>query len=279
MTVNSDDVRKTVEDLLCARRVFDIDAFGWRDENNVDSEYVGYAMWVLSPPYDLDFVGWQDNVPPERAPTESQQQLMEVGHDFFGLMKTARHFIGYALLHQSAVPPIRVEPTEFDFNEFAALMSLTAATDRLRDFIIVTAIGPKKEGRYSWEAFKAAKIKLESAGFMAEANDLGREFLAIKESARKARNEATHGIATQHALVQRSLINSEREAFYNQRRPGSKQGRTYEEWVSEGERFDKLELEKVETRAKVLCNCYISLVKLGEMSFRIEHDLRAPKSI
>jgi hypothetical protein len=30
---------------------------------------------------------------------------MELGHDFFGLMKTARYFIGHALLHQPAVLP------------------------------------------------------------------------------------------------------------------------------------------------------------------------------
>jgi hypothetical protein len=39
------------------------------------------------------------------------------------------------------VQPLRIEPTVFDFNEFAALVALTAAADRLSDFIIMTALG------------------------------------------------------------------------------------------------------------------------------------------
>ena len=140
MTVDLDALRKKIEELLHSRGVFDVDAFGWLNENDVDPEFVGYAMWALSPPYDHHFINWEDDTLPSRAPTEAEQRLMELGHDFFGLMKTARHFIGYALLHQPAVRPLRVEPTEFDFNEFAALTALTAAADRLRDFIIVTAL-------------------------------------------------------------------------------------------------------------------------------------------
>jgi hypothetical protein len=52
---------------------------------------------------------------------------MELGHDFFGLMKTARHFIGFALLAQPSVDTFRAEPNDFDFNEFASLVSLTSA--------------------------------------------------------------------------------------------------------------------------------------------------------
>src|SRR5882762_3316216 len=136
MTVDLEALRETVEKLLCSRRLFDIDTFGWLNENDEDPEYIGYVMWALSAPYEHDFESWQNKTPPNREPTEAEQRLMELGHDFFGLMKTARHFIGLALLHQPAVSPIRFDPTEFDFNEFAALAALTAASDRLRDFII-----------------------------------------------------------------------------------------------------------------------------------------------
>ena len=97
--------------------------------------------------YDHDFDSWQRNTRPSRAPTDVEQRLMELGHDFFGLMKTARHFVGFALLAQPDVETLRVESDDFDFNEFAALVTLTSAFDRLRDFIIVATQNKKTEAR------------------------------------------------------------------------------------------------------------------------------------
>src|SRR5688500_2169026 len=88
------------EQLLHDRKVFDIDDYGWWDENGADQEFIGYAKWQTSPPYDHDIVAWQRNVRPGRAPSDQERTLMEWGHDFFGLMKTARHFIGQALTDQ-----------------------------------------------------------------------------------------------------------------------------------------------------------------------------------
>src|SRR5713226_9400042 len=105
MTVDLDALRKETEELLHSRGVFDVDNFGWLNADDVDPEFVGYAMWALSPPYDHDFESWQNDNPPSRAPTETEQRQMELGHDFFGLMKTARYFIGHALLNQPLVKP------------------------------------------------------------------------------------------------------------------------------------------------------------------------------
>jgi len=114
-------------ELLHARGVYDIDHHGWINEEEIDPEFAGYVMWLQDPPYEYDVMGWQYNTPPTTAPTEKQQRLMELGSDFFGLMKTARHFIGHALLYQPHVPWLRLEPTEFDFSEFAALRAFAAS--------------------------------------------------------------------------------------------------------------------------------------------------------
>src|SRR5260370_31560177 len=216
MTVELDLLRKTTEELLCSHGVFDVDAFGWLNEDDVDPEFVGYAMWALSPPYNHDFESWQNSTPPDRAPTKAEQQLMELGHDFFGLMKTARHFIGHALLHQPAVRPLRIEAPGFDFNEFAALVALTAASDRLRDFIIVATLGTKtkKYNKGQLEELGKACDKLRRSSLGVEADALEEGFKAIGET-RDARNEAVHGLATQPAHVQRHLIARDREAFEN----------------------------------------------------------------
>jgi hypothetical protein len=277
MPVDLDVLRKTTEELLCSRGVFDVDAFGWLNEDDVDPEFVGYAMWTLSPPYNHDFMGFQDDTPPDRAPTRAEQQLMELGHDFFGLMKTARHFIGHALLHQPSVSPLRIEATGFDFNEFAALVALTAASDRLRDFIIVATIGAKTRERIK-EQLKEAYNKLRVSSLGVEAYGLEEGFKAV-EKARDARNESVHGLATQPAHVQRVLIARDREAFENQRwQTASDQGVAFEDFLREQKQLDAKELAGVEARAKLLCDCHVMLVKLGELSFRTEHNWRQRQS-
>jgi hypothetical protein len=271
MTFDLDVLRKKTEELLCSRGVFDIDDFGWLNENDADPEFIGYAMWALSPPYAHDFDGWQNNTPPGRAPTEAEQQLMELGHDFFGLMKTARHFIGYTLLHQPAVLPLRVEPTAFDFSEFAALVALTSAADRLSDFINVTTLGRKtKEKRVPIKAC----AKLRESGLGVEADELQEGFKAILK-ARDARNEVVHGLATLPAYTEKLLIAAECKAFEEKRwHAASDREVPYHEHGDVIREFGAQELADVEARAKLLCDCYVTLVKLGELSFRTENVWR-----
>jgi hypothetical protein len=270
MTVDLDVLRKTTEKLLCSRGVFDVDAFGWLNEDDVDPEFFGYAMWTLNPPYDHDFEGWQNDTPPKRAPTKAEQKLMELGHDFFGLMKTTRHFIGLALVHQSAVPPLHVEPTDFDFNEFAALVTLTAAADRLSDFITVTTRRKKTDEK--GERDKACD-KLPVSGLGIESDALQEAFKGIGK-VREARNEAVHRLATEPARVQRRLIAADREAFEKKSWAASNREAPYEDFIHGQEVLDTKELVDVEARAKLLCDCYVELIKMGELTFRTEHDWR-----
>lgn len=275
MTVDLNALRKETEELLHSRGVFDVDHLGWSSPDDVDSEYVGYAMWVLTPPYDHHLRSPEE--PPSQAATNAQQLLMELGHDFFGLMKTARHFIGHALLHQPAVRPLRLHPTEFDFNEFAALTALAAAADRLRDFVTVTALEVKPENAYkAWKEFEKACNALRASSFGVEADDLQNRFKAINDEVRKARNEAMHGLATQPARIERDLIPRDREEFEEQQwhRPGEDLGMPYEEMVRQFKQQDESDLAEVEARAKLLCDCHVKLVKLGELCFRTELNWR-----
>lgn len=233
-------------------------------------------MWALSPPFDHHLMRASDE-PPSLVATEAQQRLMELGHDFFGLMKTARHFIGHALLHQPEVRPLRIHPTEFDFNEFAALTALTAAADRLRDFIIVTALEIKPErGKEAWAQFKKACHKLRASRFAVEADDLQKKLEPIGDEARKARNKAVHDLATQPARVERDLISRDREAFEKQQWHTARDDLKipYEDMIREFKQQDERDLAEVEARAKLLCDCHVKLVKLGELCFRTELNWR-----
>jgi hypothetical protein len=274
MTVDLDALRNRIEELLHRRGVFDVHAFGWLNENDEDPEFVGYAMWVLDSPYDHDVISWQNETPPDRAPTEVEQQLMELGHDFFGLMEATRHFIGHALLHQPAVQPLRINPTEFDFNEFAALIALISAGDRIRDFINVSTLGKKIKEKCP---NKTALTKLRASGLGAEADALQKGFEAILK-ARDARNELVHKLATQPARVQRILIARDREAFEKQGWPPRNNPEVpHEDFLRDQNLRDAKELADVEDRSKFLCDCYVKLVKMGDLSFRIEHSWRHAK--
>jgi|GEM_PF-1367854 len=272
MVVDLDALKKEAEGLLRARAVFDIDHYGWLNEDDMDPDFAGYAMWVEHPPYDHDVMGWQFNIPPKTAPTTQQQALMEYGSDFFGLMKTARHFIGQALLYEPHVPWMRVEPTEFDFSEFAALVALTAAADRVSDFIITAVLGQKSGMKKERDASYA---QLLEAGLTKEVQELRTGFSAAQKG-RVARNKASHGVATRPAHVQRDLISRDRAAF-EAKSWGKLEKTTYDEMIHDGRRQEDEERANIEARTQLLCDTNIALVKLGEVAFRTEYNFRNRK--
>lgn len=256
-------------ELLNARGVRDIDNYGWLNLDDMDPEFLGYVMWVQVPPYDHDVMNWQHNIPPKRPPTAQEQVLMELGHDFFGFMKSARHFIGHALLYQPHTPPMEIAATEFDFSEFAALTTLVAAADRLRDFIITAVLGKKtkKEGE-----LESSYSQLAAMGFDTLVSDLRSGFRAASR-ARRARNTAVHGLATQPARVHRELIERDRAAFEAQSWGKPERG-PYDEQVAAWQRRVDAAVAAIETRAQLLCSTYTALAKLGEVSIRAEHNVR-----
>lgn len=266
-------VKEAADELLRARDVWDIDSYGWLNMDEMDPDYLGYVMWVQVPPYDHDIMNWQYDLPPRRAPTAQAQALMELGHDFFGLMKTARHAIGLALLYEPHAKPMEVEPGEFDFSEFAALTALIAAADRLRDFVITSLMGKKTDEKGQLEASYRA---LDAAGFGAIATDLRAGFKAAK-AARAARNTVVHGLSTVPARVHREFIERDRQAFKEQSWGKPDRG-TYEKMVAEHERRVADERAKIAARAQLLCDTYVALIKTGEVSIRAEYNVRQQRS-
>ena len=248
-----------------------MDHYGWLNEDDVNPTFTGYAMWAMNPPYDHDFDAWQADVPPSRAPTEAEQRLMELGHDFFGLMKTARHFIGYRLLHQPAVEPLGLDPTDFDFSEFAALVALTASGDRLRDFVIVTTLGKKTD---EMSQLQQAYGMLRGVGLGSQADALEKGFRTVR-NAREARHTAAHGLATQPARVQRQLIVRDRSAFEEKRwrHPNSEQG-SFENQIREAQRAETDELKEVQARARLLCENSSTSSGLEKSPFAPEYEWR-----
>jgi hypothetical protein len=107
-----------------------------------------------------------------------------------------------------------------------------------------------------------------------EADELQAGFQAMLK-ARDERNEAVHGLATRPAHVQKQLISMASEAFKKQQwDAANNREAVYEDVIHELNRQDTEELSDVEARAKLLCDYYVKLVKMGELSFRTEHGRR-----
>jgi hypothetical protein len=276
MSTNNEPRADPIDALLHGRRVFDIDAYGWRNEDEVDQEFIGYAMWALTPPYDHDFDAWQSGTRPQRAPTDQERSLMVWGHDFFGLMKTARHFVGHALVQQPKVQPLRIDSTPFDFSEFAALAALVAAADRLRDFLIVGVLGSKNGSSEQLdEVYNAVRLH----GLGEHGDELRALAARLNKTLRDARNAVVHGLATRPAQVQRQLIDRDKHAFET----GSWNTATapvqdFDEMVRQGQATDAQEVAAVENRVSGLCDWYVGLVDVGGRTFQLEYEWRRKRS-
>ncbi len=282
MTTNGDATVDPAEVLLASRKVYDINSYGWWNEDQVDQKFVGYAMWDLNPPYEQDFDSWEKNVPPLRAPTERDAALLELGSDFSGLMKTARHFIGQALVDQPEERPLRIEPSRFDYAEFAALAALVAAADRLRDLLIVNVLGTRKApsndevqaAKERKQSLNSAYAALEKHGFGEEGGDLRKQAGLVSGALRRARNEVIHGLATRPAQVQRRLLDMERQAFESGTWNRASEPVMFDEVDRHGRDSETEELSAIEQRVALLCEWYLALVDIGHRSFRLEYHYR-----
>jgi hypothetical protein len=263
-------VKDAAEELLRARGVWDIDSYGWLDMEEPDPDFIGYVMWIQSPPYDHDIMNWQYNIPPRRAPTDQEESLVALGHDFFGFMKTSRHFIGHTLLYEPHMRPMDIDSAEFDFSEFAALSALVSTLDRVRDFVITAVLGRKTQTKGELET---SFVQIEQAGFAPLATQLRAGFAAARK-VRKARNDAVHGISTVPARVHREIVERDRKAFIEQSWGRSDDLTAYAEQIKAWDREVEAELESIRSRTTLLCETYISLIKTGEVSIQAEYNMR-----
>src|SRR5690349_1402456 len=86
-SMEMDALDTDMRDRLWATEIYDVDVYGWKNEEEEDPDYIGYTMWTLNAPYEHSSVERQDGRPPERRATKEQQRLIELGEDFHGVMK------------------------------------------------------------------------------------------------------------------------------------------------------------------------------------------------
>ncbi len=137
----SDAVREAVTLVLHELRLYEPDSYGWLNAEDVDPEYVGHAMnqtdSLAFRVLDAHIEALQSRGVKVPVLEEWQKYLIRSGGDFEGLMKAARWAIGLAIFNERAAPSTQFEVNEmFHLHLISAMMTLGAASDRIRDLFI-----------------------------------------------------------------------------------------------------------------------------------------------
>lgn len=263
-----------IEDALIAERIFDVDSYGWLNADDHDPEFVGYAMWSTSPPFESDFENTLKGKPPRWVATPSQQRLIELGTDFEGLMKAARYAIGSVLIHREALSPDDFQPSPFEFHEINALVTLSMASDRVRDFVVLAVIDELPRANHELDQYRLALCT-------ARGHRLGHDVLALEaltpdvKALKDARNAAVHKVAMKAAKVQRDILERDRR---DHRAPRRKRAKTL---VWDASAFAPMAGEAaaahradIEGRIAALRRSYDAIIKSGDLAFRLENGMR-----
>ena len=218
-------IMQEIDRLLMDKNIYKIGNYGWLNENDADPDLLGHALWQtdsLSARYVFTF-----NAPNPPELKEWQKFLMVAGSDFEGLMEAARLSIGVALFqHQRATGPFEaIDDGMFQLHLMSSMMSLGAASDRIRDVFIAAAfekstkcyqmdksVGEKRT-RYA-TPFKEARLLLSIPSTANLAEEFGNAKDKLPNAAveihklRNLRNEIVHDIATELGRREKSLIDN-----------------------------------------------------------------------
>jgi hypothetical protein len=273
--MNMDDFDLEMRDRLWELGVYNVDAYGWKNADEVDPDYVGYAMWTLDAPYEHASVERQGGHAPERRASAEQQRLIELGEDLHGVMKSARHEIGLALAYRNQAAEHLSWESHFECHVICALMLLKIATDRARDFVIIAALGELPRMNREYDQFRLALCVAEQRGMSTVARDL-RNVAAMTDALRDRRNAVVHKMTMDRTRVHSYLIEEERQAHdagkWPRRRPDDAKIRRY---LNATIAPDRPEAERdVERSLRTLAESYEMVIKIGDLAFRLENGLR-----
>ncbi|UWU76211.1 hypothetical protein N2603_41095 [Bradyrhizobium huanghuaihaiense] len=281
--MTDDNPERKIERRLNEAKLWPLSSYGWVDENTADPDFIGHAMWQVEPPVSDERFFWthstRDGVPPPPAPCERQQSLMVSGTDFEGVMAWARLSIGFVLSQVSLVQGKTFsDETIFELHRVSALIYLSTASDRMRDFFIM-AVFDKTRDRYDRQGqfrnvprgrFKTAFV--EALQLLSGRQDVASSLSTLLplaeqvEELRKRRNEMIHELATDAARRERRdlakpLTKAALDLDFNM----------LQEVASNHRRLQK---ERLGAVIEELCRWYKLLVKLSNEAFIVENRLR-----
>ncbi|WP_156918262.1 hypothetical protein [Bradyrhizobium sp. Cp5.3] len=282
--MNGRHPNKDIERLLDEARLWPLSSYGWRDENTADPDFIGHAMWQIEPPISDERFFWtysaRRGTPPPPAPTDRQKFLMTSGTDFEGLMAWARLSIGIVLSQASGLlKNIFSDETFFEMHRASALIYLSTASDRIRDFFVMAVFNKpraKYDGQRNFSGEPRGRFKTafeEALQTVDGQQDIAKCFAALVplaeeiERLRRLRNEMVHELATEAARRERQHLGTPPV----QADPDIDFGLIQEAARKQEQR----QKERLNTTVGDLLRWYELLVKFSNEAFIVEHRLRA----
>ncbi len=210
-------IHDEAEQLLVTYEVYEVSYSAWLDQDTPNPEYVGFAMWELTPPFEHDRQGLQRGGTVTYMPTERDEVLLRNGGDFIGSIEFARRSLGMALCYAAVAKPKShmSENREF-WHEYATTLKwLNIASDRLRDYFLMARFGQTedeyKKKKQNWYA-APFKEPPENAQDNMEKLLSGLSSIAAElQTHRDDRNSIVHEVATQAARVSVAILREQRE--------------------------------------------------------------------
>ncbi len=279
------ELEHAVDVALKAAGLFDIDSYGWLNEDDADPDHIGHAMWQIDQP-SLDFSAAFDGAPVGRRPRDLEKQVLTLGEDFCGVMHLSRLSIGLNLLWKDqARRGFLNESPFFRLHHMDAYLKLAIASGRLRDLLVVACTGaaPKGyKGRWYVTPFNEAGKLLALRGI--ESPHLLESLAALPAQASAIfafiarRNSLVHSIATRTAKAARDSIDDLQRKYDDQQIHGF-QRRTFdfEEIQQLSHSFEDDSKRELSASTQELIDWYQLLINASNHVFQVEYWSRALK--
>lgn len=128
------------ERLLHDAGLFELTSYGWLNEDSVDPDYAGHAIWQADPPCEPDYQALFVGGLPNQEPTDLQIQLVLSGEDFSASMVMVRYSAGMALCAKHAFDDYEISD-EYWLHIATSFLWLGIASDRIRDYFSLAFFG------------------------------------------------------------------------------------------------------------------------------------------
>jgi hypothetical protein len=268
----SNTLRERVEEVLSENGIYKVGHHGWIGPDDIDPEEIGHAMAQLDDPADAVLTReWYSKDP---VILEKWKALCSVaGADFEGLMNGTRLSIGYALVQINDLKEsLEDEDSLAAMYSRSAYMTLGAASDRIRDYLVWGIFRSARQDRWYTKAFEAVpELEIENESIRARFPALIQMAQEVYELRRK-RNFLVHQIATEAGRIRKAAIESAAR--------GANFGNVWEE-LTEADFYhlqqqdEQQRLARIEEAVGTPIAWYKLLVRLSESVFFIENRFRA----
>lgn len=285
------DIEQTLKDIesaaLNAAGIHDIGTYGWLNENDVDDEFVGHAMWQLEPALSHALDDPFGERPVHVRPTEKEKDALVAGEDFCGMMQLAGKSIALALTWRKHRPGHPLDRhSHFWLHHTDAVLKLSVAADRLRDLMIIACTGEgvkefeRPRGKNAWYVtpFESALALLQARGALSP--HVTGSLATLPPLAHQIydhinqRSRIVHEIATRMAQVTRDQAEALQERYDREQLAGHTPFVPMREILDFEDVNNEQRLELDQALAAI-CDWYKALINASNHVFQVEHWSRA----